>query len=173
VKGKDWQWAVGLVAAAIGGGLVVTWLLSPTPISSRLVEVPALRGVASAQAIATLAEAGLRGRLSGELEDPLAPEGTISWQSPVAGTALPESAVVRLGVSSGAPRILMPDVVDLDLVTAVRVLTTAGLRIGPVDSIHTALPPGVVVRSRPDARQPVRAGSGVEITVSKGPRSSQ
>lgn len=172
MKGTDRQWAVGLVSAAVLAGLVVTWLLSPTPIVTRRVQVPELRGVASTQAIGTLAEIGLRGRLAGELEDPLTPAGTVAWQSPVAGTALPESSVVRLGVSSGAPRVLMPDVLDLDLASAARVITAAGLRVGPVDSIATPTPPGVVVRSRPDARQPIRAGGSVEITVSKGPRSS-
>lgn len=170
MKVREWQWAVGLLVAAVVGGLAVTWWLSPPPIASREVEVPDLRGIASAQAIAELSEGGLRGRLAAELEDPLTPAGTVSWQSPVAGTALPESAIVRLGVSSGPPRILVPDVLELDFTTASKVITTAGLRVGSIDSLFTAMPPGTVVRTRPDARQPARAGASVEITVSKGPR---
>jgi serine/threonine-protein kinase len=172
VKAKEWQWAAGLIGAAIVAGLAVTWWISPTPIVARSVSVPNLYGIASSQAIAELAEAGLRGRLAGEIEDPLVEAGAVSWQSPVAGTTLPESAVVRLGVSTGPPRILVPDVSDLDGQTAVKVLTTAGLRIGAVDSIFTAAPTGTVVRTRPDAGQPARAGAGVELTVSRGPRST-
>lgn len=162
--------AIVAIAGAALAGLAVAWLLYPAPIVSRPVEVPQLRGQASAQAIAALSAAGLRGRLAGELDDPLTPAGTVSWQSPVAGTTLPESAVVRLGISSGAPRVLVPDLANLDLNTAVEILVAAGLGLGRVDSLYASDTAGVVIRTVPEARQPIRAGSRVEITISRGPR---
>jgi serine/threonine-protein kinase len=163
-------WTIGAVVAATIGGLVVGFVLFPSSIVRDQVIVPALRGIATDQAVGELAAVGLRGRLAGELADPLTPAGTISWQSPVAGTALPESSIVRLGVSSGAPRVLMPELADLTLDAAARVLTASGLRIGRIDTVFASVDPGVLVGSRPEARQPIRAGSAVELILSRGPR---
>lgn len=164
------KWAMAAIGAAVLGGLGVTWLLYPTSIVRHRVEVPQLRGTATDQAVSELAAIGLRGRLAGELADPLTPPGTISWQSPVAGTALPESSVVRLGVSTGTPRVLVPEVADLDIASATRVLLAAGLRIGRIDTVFSSVDAGVLLGSRPEALQPIRAGSRVELTVSRGPR---
>jgi serine/threonine-protein kinase len=164
-------WAIGAIGVAILAGLAVTWLLYPTPIVTHLVTVPALRGTATDQAVNELAAVGLRGRLAGQLADPLTPAGTISWQTPAPGTALPESSIVRLGVSSGPPRVLVPELVDLDLRAAIRVLAAAGLRVGALDSVYSSTTAGVLLGSRPEARQPIRAGSRVELIVSRGPRS--
>jgi serine/threonine-protein kinase len=158
------------IGAAVFGGLLVSFLLFPSSIVRNQVTVPALRGIATDQAVGELAAVGLRGRLAGELADPLTPAGTISWQSPVAGTTLPESSIVRLGVSSGSPRVLMPELADLTLDAASRVLTAAGLRIGRIDSVFASVDPGVLLGSRPEARQAIRAGSAVELIVSRGPR---
>ena len=110
---STWLALLGAVIA----GLLVAWLLYPAPIVPRTVEVPALRGRELDGALTDLAELGLRGRQAGELDDPLVPIGRVSWQLPVEGTRLPEGAVVRLGISSGPPRVVIPDLVDLDLVT--------------------------------------------------------
>jgi serine/threonine-protein kinase len=173
VTSKTSLWALGVIAVAILAGVLVSFVIFPSSIVRDQVEVPALRGIASDQAITELAAAGLRGRLAGELADPLTPAGTISWQSPVAGTSLPESAIVRLGVSSGPPRVLMPELVDLEVEAAGRVLAAAGLRVAGIDSVYSATPAGVLLGTRPEARQPIRAGGGVELIVSRGPRNRQ
>jgi beta-lactam-binding protein with PASTA domain len=163
-------WVVGALGTAIIGGMLVSFLLYPSSITRDKVIVPALRGIATDQAVNELAAVGLRGRLAGELADPLTPAGTISWQSPVAGTALPESSIVRVGVSSGAPRVLMPEVSDLTLDAATQVLRAAGLHVGRIDTVFAPAEAGVLLGSRPEARQPIRAGSRVELIVSRGPR---
>lgn len=167
------MWAIGAIGTAIIGGVLVSFLLYPTSITRDKVAVPALRGIAADQAVAELAAVGLRGRLAGELADPLTPAGTISWQSPVAGTALPESSIVRLGVSTGPPRVLVPELVDLTVDAAARILAASGLRIGGIDTVYSPVESGVLIGSRPEARQPIRAGSRVELIVSRGPRNRQ
>ena len=170
MKSRTAVWAIGAIGTAIIGGLLVSFVLYPTSIARDKVVVPALRGIATDQAVASLAAVGLRGRLAGELADPLTATGTISWQSPVAGTALPESSIVRLGVSTGAPRVLVPELVDLPVDAAARVLAASGLRIGAIDSVFSPVDAGVLLGTRPEARQPIRAGSRVELIVSRGPR---
>lgn len=164
-----WPWLI-LLPVAAAGGLVVAWLLYPAPILQRQAEVPPLRGVAADQAVADLAALGLRGRIAGELDDPLTAEGTVSWQSPAAGTRLPEGALVRLGISTGAPRVVVPDLLDLDLATARLILEAAGLVAGRVDSVWSANAAGAVIRTRPEPRSAIRAGGKVDVTVSLGPR---
>mgnify|MGYP002623461605 FL=1 len=163
---NGWIWLA--LVTAVAGGMLVAWLLYPAPIVQRDAVVPQLRGVATDQAVAELAALGLRGRIAGELEDPLTPAGTVSWQVPVEGTRLPEGSLVRLGVSSGPPRVTVPELVDLDMETASTILQAAGLSIG--DSVSSATPAGMVVRTRPEARGAIRAGGKVDLTVSSGPR---
>lgn len=162
-----WGGALLLVA---GAGYLAAWLLYPAPLVVAEVEVPALRGVARDDALAQLASLGLRGRDAGELADPLVPRGTVSWQQPPAGTRLPAGSAVRVGTSTGAPMVVVPDVVAFDLALAERVLGAAGLAIGTVDTVASADPAGTVVRTRPAARSAVRAGTSVQVTVSRGPR---
>lgn len=156
------------LAAAVLGGVLVTWWLYPDPIITTRVEVPQLRGTLASQAVADLAALGLRGRLADPIADPLVAEGAVSWQSPAPFTVLPESAVVRLGISSGPPVVVVPDLVDLDLTTAALVLEAAGLRLGAVDSSWSRIPRGMIILTRPDARAPRRAGGVVDVTISRG-----
>jgi beta-lactam-binding protein with PASTA domain len=156
------------IAAAVIGGLLVTWLLYPAPLIPRSVEVPALRGVPAAQAVANLAGLGLRGRVAAEIADPLVPDGAVSWQSPAPYTVLPESTIVELGISVGQPTVMVPDLIDLDLGTAKRVLDAAGLMTGEIDSAWSRQPLGAVILTRPEARSGRRAGGTVDVTISKG-----
>lgn len=158
------------VAVAVLGGLMVIWLLYPAPILPGSAEVPPLRGIPAPQAVADLAALGLRGRLTGEMADPLVPAGAVSWQTPAPYTVLPESSVVELGVSIGPPTVVVPDLLDLDLGTAVRVLDAAGLGLGRVDSSWSRQPAGAIILTRPEPRAPRQAGGKVDVTVSRGPQ---
>lgn len=174
MKLSNLAWIVGAVVVATVAGLASSWLLFPSPLAPGEVEVPQLRGIASKQAVTELAAAGLRGRLAGTpIDDPLTPSGTVSWHSPVAGTVVPESTIVIIGVSSGTPRVMVPELIDLDTHAAPQILRAAGLGVGDIDSVHSSRPAGVIIGTRPEARQPIRSGSNVELIISKGPRSSQ
>lgn len=166
VSGWAWLALVGAVLAGLG----VAWLIYPTPIVSGQALVPQLRGIPADQAVADLATVGLRGRIAGEVEDPLTPSGTVAWQVPAAATLLPEGAIVRLGISAGAPRVVVPDMADLDLAMASEILEAAGLRVGRIDSVTSTAPQGAVVRTRPEPRGTIRVGGAVDVFVSRGPR---
>jgi serine/threonine-protein kinase len=122
-------------------------------------------------AVADLLRLGLRAKLADTVADPLVPAGTIAWQSPAAETALPEGAVVRLGVSSGAPLVSMPDVTDLDLGTARLVIEAAGLKVGRIDTTRNEIDPGTVLVTAPSAGTTLRPGDLVRLGVSSGPAS--
>jgi len=161
-------WVVVVLGAATLG-VATAWFMNPSPLSAPEVSVPALRGMPRDAALAQLTALGLRARDGGELADPLTPRGTVSWQSPPPETVVPEGTIVRLGISTGKPRVEVPDVIGLDVALATRVLEAAGLVLEGVDSVRSAEAGGEILRTQPSGRTPVRAGAGVRVTVSRGP----
>jgi serine/threonine-protein kinase len=159
-----------VVVGAAALGIATAWLLNPSPLSVPEVSVPALRGVPRNAALAQLTEVGLRGRDGGELADPLTPRGTVSWQSPPPETMVPQGTIVRLGFSTGAPRVEVPDLIGLDVPLAARVLQASGLVLDGVDSVRSDEALGAILRTEPSGKSPVRAGTGVRVTVSRGPK---
>jgi eukaryotic-like serine/threonine-protein kinase len=166
-RGVTW---VLVVMSAIVLGVVTAWLFNPEPFRVAEVSVPALRGMTRDAALAQLTELGLRGREGDELADPLAPRGTVSYQSPPPETVVPAGTLVRLGISTGAPRVEVPDVIGLDVPLAIRVFEAAGLVLEGVDSVRSAEAIGTILRTQPSGRSAARAGAGVKVTVSRGPR---
>ncbi|MES2304479.1 MAG: PASTA domain-containing protein [Gemmatimonadota bacterium] len=159
---------IGVVLAAAFAGYLATCAIYPAQILADNVVVPALRGLDSTAAIAKLAELGLRGRVADDITDPLVAPGQVSWQSPAPETVLPADAVVRLGVSSGRPPIVIPDLVDLPIDLARTVVAAAGLVVGSVDTVTEATEYGTVVRQSPSAGLPGTPQRPVDLTVSRG-----
>jgi len=166
-RGVTW---VLVVMSAVVLGVATAWLFNPAPLTVPEVSVPALRGMTRDAALAQLTELGLRGREGDELADPLTPRGTVSYQSPPPETVVPAGTLVRLGISTGAPRVEVPDVIGLDVPLAVRVFEAAGLVLEGVDSVRSAEAIGTILRTQPSGRSAARAGAGVRVTVSRGPQ---
>lgn len=170
-RGRVWLRLAGLVAAAALAGYLLTVVIFPAPILPTTVAVPALRGVPADSGLARLSRLGLRGRLSDTSSDGFLGAGLVAWQSPAADTRLPVGAVVKLGVSSGASAVSVPDVTDLDLGLARDVLIASGLRIGTVDTVQLDAPMGTVVNTAPAAGANAKSGDIVQVHVSSGPPS--
>jgi serine/threonine-protein kinase len=170
-RGGTWFRLVGLVAAAALAGYLLTCAIFPAPILPKSVDVPTLRGVPADSGLAQLSRLGLRGRLSDTAPDGFVSAGSVAWQSPVADTKLPVGAVVKLGVSSGAPATSVPDVTDLELHLARDVLVASGLRVGTVDTVQLDTPAGTVASTVPAAGANAKSGDTVLVHVSSGPPS--
>jgi serine/threonine-protein kinase len=160
---------LAFIAAAAAAGYVVTCAIFPAPILPKSVMVPAFRGMPADSALAHLVRLGLRGKLADTVSDPLTVAGTVAWQSPSAETALPEGAVVRLGVSSGSALVALPDVGDLDLATARQVIEAAGLVVGKIDTLQQDAAAGTIVAMTPAAGTNLRPGTTIQLAVSTGP----
>lgn len=160
-------WLIAIAVATVAG-LITVWMLYPAPLRRQTVTVPALHGVPGDDAVMQLGNLGLKARLGPELADPLVPARAVSWQSPAPGTAVPESTIVQLGLSTGPPLVVVPDVRDLDRETAGRILEAAGLEVAAVDSLRSTVPAGLVLRTSPEPRAAARAGSGISLTLSRG-----
>lgn len=166
-----WLRLAGLVVAAALAGYLLTCAIFPAPILPKTAAVPPLRGLPADSGLARLSRLGLRGRLSDTAPDGFVGAGSVAWQSPAADTKLPVGAVVKLGVSSGAPAVSVPDVADLELGLARDVLIASGLRVGTVDTAQLDAPAGTVVNTAPAAGANAKSGDTVLVHVSSGPPS--
>jgi eukaryotic-like serine/threonine-protein kinase len=172
--GIRWKlWGPILASAAvlpflIGYALAV-WILFPPPeVAGEGIAVPQLRGRSTGDAQAALASAGLGGLDITRLPHPRLPAGTVIAQSPLPGQQLRAGVGVRVAVSSGVPRVVVPDVVGFQVERARGLLERLGFAVQQVDEEGdteagrvTGLEPG------PGARLPLPAT--VQLTVSTGP----
>ena len=168
-RGRLIAW--GVIFGAALAGYLTTCVMYPAPILPKSATVPSLRGLDSAEAIAQLGELGLRGRVADDIADPLVAPGQVSWQSPAPETVLPASAVVSLGVSSGKPPVVVPDLIGLPLELAREVIAATALPVGAIDTVTEASDFGTVIAQSPRAGTPGATVRAVLLTVSRGPAS--
>ena len=168
---KRLLWLVGGVAVTAGAGyLVAALVMFPTPLLPNERAVPRLLGLPFAAAQADLVRAGLVALVVERECHPTAAPGTVTWQDPPPGVAVPRGDTVHLTVSAGPLWAAVPDVQGLDADLARRLLWGAGLRVDTVDTIPGAPPAGIALGTTPPARDSVVAGSGVVLHLSKGTR---
>ena len=156
-----------LFVAAVAG-YWSTCVLYPARLVPDREEVPALRGLDQAEAMARLTAQSLRGRVVDTVSDGEAPSGSVAWQSPAPGTILPQGALVRVALSSGPPPIAVPDLEGFDVPLATTVLRAAGLTRCALDTVPGGAEMGTVVRTIPPSGAAARLGQSVTLSVSRG-----
>jgi len=161
-----WLWVVGSIVA---GYLVAFLAVSPAPLMAGDHAVPRVLDLSETEATSLLRESGLRGRVRESQPHPSAAPGTVIWQDPPPGVALPEGALVHLTLSSGQPDFPIPDVVGLDAGIAAEILRAAGFTIGSIDSIAALSDLGTIVVTRPAAGVARAPGTTIALLVSQGP----
>jgi len=132
--------------------------------------VPDVTGLSQEEAAAGLVTAGLAvGKTTSEPTLDVAP-GTVTAQSPAAGTSVREGASVDLTVAT-LPTATVPDVVGKTGSQAEADLAVAGLRVGEVDGVYTTEEPaGTVMAQSPEGSTEAQVGSAVALEVSAGPK---
>jgi serine/threonine-protein kinase len=165
-------WLVGSVAVtAIAGYLVAALVLFPAPMLPSERMVAQVAGLTEEDAMRELERAGLVGALVTRQPHATVPSGMVTWQDPPPGVALPRGDSVRLVVSSGPPRVAVPDVRGYDMELAQRLIAAAGLRVELVDTVAmkntppSLAPSGLVGGTTPRAGDSVRAGGGLTLHI--------
>lgn len=99
-------------------------------------------------------------------------EGSVVEVRPDVGTLVELPAEIRLVISSGPPKVAVPDLVDLPLPEAGEALEALGLSLGSIGYDPFSWEPlGGIVSQQPAAGDSIVAGSAVDVTVSgSGPR---
>ena len=134
------------------------------------VVVPDLSNTSVNVAEATLAAVGLVLGTVTTLPSTLVIAGNVISQIPIAGSGLPLNGQVSVVISSGAPQLVVPMLLDQNLITAFNLLTTVGLVPGAISYQSSMLvPAGEVMLQNPTAGTPVASGAFVSFVISTGP----
>ncbi|MBR9990828.1 MAG: PASTA domain-containing protein [Gemmatimonadetes bacterium] len=171
---RNWRRLLGglvialIVPFLIGYLIAVYVLFPPTEVSGAGLPVPDLHGRTTSQAQRDIVAAGLGDMQITELPHPDADEGTIIAQSPLPGQQLRRGADIRIAVSSGPARVMMPDVLGFSAERAESMLVRAGFTVSRSEQESPA-PAGRVIRTEPEPGQPQVLPATVTLIVSSGP----
>jgi eukaryotic-like serine/threonine-protein kinase len=128
------------------------------------VEIPTLKGLKSADAIAKLKELHLVPDVH-DVTSPL-PADEVTASDPKAGTQVVSGTKVRINVSSGPTTTTVPNVVGKSLSDATATLNAAGFKVSPT-FVESDQPQNQVVSYSPSQ---AAKGSTIALTVSNGPK---
>jgi eukaryotic-like serine/threonine-protein kinase len=163
-----WPWLLGilLLVGALFAGFYVWSQIQDELSASQLVGVPFVEGQKLPQARKNVRDAGLRPVVLRRSHESVFP-GIVFRQNPEAGERVPKGNAVRIFVSTGKPRVAVPDVLGARESDAVVTLRAAGLVPDPHD-IFSDQPTGTVIAQDPKGGTSVVKGSTVRINISKG-----
>jgi serine/threonine-protein kinase len=139
----------------------------PATPSLTTVLVPVVTGDTAARARDTLVAIGLGAEVS-EAWNRDTPPGMVAAQEPAAGMTVARGQVVRLTVSKGVQRIVVPNTIGKSAQNARDELTRAGLRVDLVEESTPLTVAGVVFEQQPRGGE-VDPADAVIIKVSRGP----
>ena len=155
--------ALGL---AVGVG-ILGWYLLIGPGSQ--VVVPSTVGATQNEVTAALSPIGLTSVVASKEFSEDIGEGRVIQSIPEAGGRIDQGGSVKLVISKGPERYVLPTIVGLTPEAAIKVLAKYPLTIQPLSEEFSAkVPKGYVINSNPLAGEKVKRNSIVIIRVSKG-----
>jgi serine/threonine-protein kinase len=151
---------------AVGVG-ILGWYLLIGP-GSRVV-VPSTVGATQSEVSAALSPLGLKSVVTAkEFSEDIA-EGLVIRSIPDAGGRIEQGGAVKLVISKGPERYLLPTISGLTPDAATKVLSQYPLSLQPnAEEFSTSVPKGYVIDSNPPAGEKVKRNALVVIRVSKG-----
>ena len=156
----------GLLAlAVISGYVAMLWSMEEDR-----VEVPRAVGLDSVAAGALLKETGFSPRVVAEEFSANIPKGHISSQRPSRGARVKLGSEVRLILSRGTDQLSVPNLADITLPQAKRILAETGLNLGQIATIHSDVHNrDMVIAQDPPVGAAATRGAAVRILQSLGP----
>lgn len=160
---------LGIVAAVvvllgIGYGFYKYYLTSiPTQI------VPAVVGLDQEKALALLQEHHLKGKVTGSRAHPGYVQGMVIESIPPSGREVKQNRLVRLIISKGNSKVVVPELTGRTLPQAISVLEERGLRLRVEEEVYSAsFRKGTIVSQIPSPNETITATENVSVSVSKG-----
>jgi len=162
--------AIGIVAALFTAGylLAVYVLFPPLPVPEDGTTVPNVVGRSVDEARRELATLGLTVTDSIQFPHPSVSSGLILAQDPLPGQQLRAPGTVRVGVSTGLPSVMVPDVVGQSVERATRLLKRLGFEVNQSFEENERAA-GTVIRTSPGAGENESLPARVLLVVSSGP----
>jgi serine/threonine-protein kinase len=170
--GSVGRWLIAVVALAVLT-VVVTIAINTVGGNTRNVQVPDVRGQASADAIAALQNRGFKTRTQQKPDSKVPPDHVIGTD-PAANASVGAGDEITLNVSTGPEQREVPDVSSLSYAAAVKKLKAAGFaRFKRVDSPSTPELEDLVVATNPPANQTSAITNEITVIVGSGPPTKQ
>jgi eukaryotic-like serine/threonine-protein kinase len=163
-----WPWllALGLIiAGGIGGWFLYTKIQDQLN-SNKPVAVPDVLLLQKDLAKLKITQAGLSPQVIKGTSDTV-PPGQVSKEEPGSGTKIGKGSTVVLTVSTGKPKVPVPDVVGQNLEAALTELAGAGLQ-PKITRIYSDKQQDTITAQQPHAGDSVIKGTVVHINVSRG-----
>ncbi|MCX5123961.1 Stk1 family PASTA domain-containing Ser/Thr kinase [Streptomyces sp. NBC_00347] len=127
--------------------------------------VPKLIGETLEAAKANGTNVGVVVQQDGEMPCEASPKGTVCQQDPAEGTKVAKNFVVKVKMSTGAPKVLVPNVVNLAIADAEKALQDKGFQIEKTQ-VESERPAGTVIDQNPKSGE-AEKGSPIKLTVAK------
>ncbi len=168
-KRSLWPWLVALAviaAAAVGGWYVYTQIQHQLK-SNQPIAVENYVGLHEPDAVFKIHQSGLTPNVVRRPSD-TQPETIVYQQDPAPGNRIGKGNTVTIYVSTGKPKVAVPDVRGKSSVDAVQALADAGLK-SQLATVPSTQPTGTVTAQSPKAGAMVVVGTLVHVNVAKGP----
>ncbi|MGH3970180.1 MAG: PASTA domain-containing protein, partial [Mycobacterium sp.] len=166
--GSVGRWLIAVAVLAVLT-VIVTILINTFGAGLRNVQVPDVRGQASADAIATLQNRGFKTRTQQKPDSTVAPDHVIGTD-PAANAKVGAGDEITLNVSTGPEQREVPDVSSLSYPAAVKKLKAAGfVRFRQVRSPSPPELKDRVLATSPSANQTSAINNEITIVVGSGP----
>lgn len=166
---RSLPYAIAIIGGFLAAYLIVAFLVFPSGVIPRDIQVPNVTGLGFDDAVRRLAERGLQGVKGEERFHAASPKGTVLEQNPAAGSRDVEGASISLSVSIGQQSGKVPAVNGMARADAERALEQAGFDVGEVNERPSNTPAGQVIESLPRAGADATIPSAVALVVSSGP----
>jgi serine/threonine-protein kinase len=163
-----WPWliALGLILAGAAGGWFLYEKVQDQLNSNKPVGVPDVGRLQKDLARQQLIAAGFVPKIQYAPSDTVG-KGQVATETPAGGSKDIKGSTVTLVVSTGKPQVTVPNVVTLDVTSAITQLVGAGLQ-PKVAQIYSGEPSGTVTAEQPHSGDRIVKGSTVHINVSRG-----
>jgi beta-lactam-binding protein with PASTA domain len=136
------------------------------------VVVPILVGRGLGEAFGLAAEQSLTVKVEGKRHDSKIPAGRIAAQEPPGRSFLKSHRSVRVWLSLGPQRIVVPPVEGTSLRSARLTLEQAQVPIGRVVEVEDPAEEGTILVQHPPAGEAGSIAEGISLLVSRGPRNA-
>ncbi len=160
-----------LVAAGVAAG--TTYAIGRVSLLRPAEDVPPLVGLKVDEARASLDPRGLLLAVSQQREDPSMEPGQIVEQRPLEGSRIYRGESVAVVIARAVEKVEVPALVGQPAGEARRRLEAARLAVGRTsEDTSDRIPAGSVVAQSLTPRAEARAGTAVDLVVSRGPETS-
>ncbi len=134
-----------------------------------MVTLPNLIGKTMREAKTMLAKKKLSVVQKGAQFDSHWEKGKIIFQDPLAGSKIKINKIVRVVLSSGSEKVIVPQLIGKNLQSIDSLLEEKGLRKGKVSQVHTSqYAAGKIIAQQPQASEEIGRNSQISFLVSQG-----